>query len=299
MVSIIIPVYNAAQYLSACLDSIQSQNNADWEAILIDDGSTDDSLDICNSYALTDKRFRVIHKVNGGVSAARNTGIENCNGEWITFIDADDTISADFIPELLCEHIDLYVTQWQYFGENHFKEHLPTQFIDNKAFHSFLGVNAHLSVFTAPWGKFIKKKTILDNNVKFDSRFRMGEDTLFVLQIESKCNSMMIIGGIYYYRRAPYESWIKKYINSPKDSLLYFDSFLNYYRGLHVCAPRLVCNVYRNVTNITDFSSISRYKWHTQPQVIEMKSLLNKTMTPVERFKLVMIRILSLFTRHL
>lgn len=91
-VSIIVPVYNTSQYLRQCLDSILTQTYKDWECILVDDGSTDDSLRICDEYAARDQRFRVIHKENGGVSSARNRGINEASGEWITFVDSDDEL---------------------------------------------------------------------------------------------------------------------------------------------------------------------------------------------------------------
>lgn len=88
--SIIIPVYNISQYLRACLDSVLAQTFQDWEAICIDDGSTDESGAILDEYAAKDKRFRVIHKANGGVSSARNAGLDAVRGEWVAFLDGDD-----------------------------------------------------------------------------------------------------------------------------------------------------------------------------------------------------------------
>ena len=86
-ISIIIPVYNADKYLRRCIDSVISQSFTDFELILVDDGSKDKSPQICDEYASQDKRVRVIHKVNGGVSAARNDGLDIAKGEYVTFID--------------------------------------------------------------------------------------------------------------------------------------------------------------------------------------------------------------------
>lgn len=88
--SIIVPVYNVAPFVCACLDSLLAQSEEDWEAICIDDGSTDGSGEILDQYAEKDSRIRVIHKVNGGVSSARNRGLEEAKGEWILFLDGDD-----------------------------------------------------------------------------------------------------------------------------------------------------------------------------------------------------------------
>ena len=103
-ISIIVPVYNVEKYLRECLDSISQLKTVTWEAILVDDGSTDTSGKICDEYAKQDSRFRVIHQKNAGVSAARNAGLDAAKGEWIWFVDSDDSINPDFEisnPEVL------------------------------------------------------------------------------------------------------------------------------------------------------------------------------------------------------
>ncbi|MGM9852345.1 MAG: glycosyltransferase family 2 protein [Muribaculaceae bacterium] len=95
MVSVIIPVYNTEKYLRQCLDSVLAQTYSDWEAILVDDGSTDTSGAICDEYAATDNRFKVLHTANAGVSAARNTAVGLANGKWLTVVDADDMLAPD------------------------------------------------------------------------------------------------------------------------------------------------------------------------------------------------------------
>ena len=96
-ITVIIPVYNAGKYLRKCLDSIVMGQYSDWECILVDDGSKDDSLSICEEYANKDSRFRVFHQINAGASAARNVGLDNAKGEYITFIDADDWVSSNYL----------------------------------------------------------------------------------------------------------------------------------------------------------------------------------------------------------
>lgn len=113
--SLIIPVYNVAPYLDACLQSIKIQQFMDWEAILIDDGSTDESGEICDRYVLDDNRFRVFHKSNEGVSVARNIGIENANGKWIWFIDSDDYIKPNAL-KCLWDKANTYECDSIFFG---------------------------------------------------------------------------------------------------------------------------------------------------------------------------------------
>ena len=99
-ISIIIPVYNTEKYLRRCIESVLSQSFTDFELILVDDGSKDSSPQICDEYASQDKRVRVIHKVNGGVSAARNDGLDIAKGEYVTFIDSDDWVEREYLQSL-------------------------------------------------------------------------------------------------------------------------------------------------------------------------------------------------------
>ena len=100
MISVIVPVYNVESCLGKCLDSILEQTYRDFELLLIDDGATDSSGDICERYAKTDERIKVFHKPNGGLSDARNYGIERASGDYLTFIDSDDYIIANYLEVL-------------------------------------------------------------------------------------------------------------------------------------------------------------------------------------------------------
>ena len=102
-ISIIVPVYHTAKYLHRCIESVLAQTFTDWEMLLIDDGSTDDSAIICDEYAAKDERIRVFHKENGGVSSARNLGLDHAQGEWITFIDADDWVEPEMLAKMLAK----------------------------------------------------------------------------------------------------------------------------------------------------------------------------------------------------
>lgn len=97
LISVIIPVYNVEKYLKRCLDSVINQTYKNLEIILVDDGSTDDSGKMCDEYAKKDKRIKIVHKKNGGLSSARNCGIEKAKGEFLTFVDSDDEITANYV----------------------------------------------------------------------------------------------------------------------------------------------------------------------------------------------------------
>ena len=101
MISIIVPVYNVETYLEECLDSIQNQSYTDLEVILVNDGSTDGSQAICEHYCQTDKRFRLMNQTNQGLSAARNKGVEISTGEYIVFVDSDDSIKINYLEKLM------------------------------------------------------------------------------------------------------------------------------------------------------------------------------------------------------
>lgn len=106
--SIIVPVYNIAQYLNDCVQSVLTQSFQDWELMLVNDGSTDQSPMHCEEWAKKDKRIRVIHKTNGGLSDARNVGLLEAKGEYIHFLDGDDFYTSDNVLQTLMEQVDLY-----------------------------------------------------------------------------------------------------------------------------------------------------------------------------------------------
>lgn len=118
LISVIVPVYNAEKTLHRCVDSICTQTHKNLEIILVDDGSTDKSSSICDEYAAKDVRVRVIHKENGGLSFARNSGLDSCRGEYITFVDSDDYILPQMYESMLAalteKKVDICVCQWQY-----------------------------------------------------------------------------------------------------------------------------------------------------------------------------------------
>ena len=100
LISVVVPVYNCAPYLDACMQSLQAQTWQNWEAVLVDDGSTDGSAALCDAWAEKDPRIRVLHQKNAGVSAARNAGIEAVQGDYLAFVDADDRVEPEFLQTL-------------------------------------------------------------------------------------------------------------------------------------------------------------------------------------------------------
>ena len=200
MVSIIVPVYNAHNCLERCLMSIIRQSYPQWELILVDDGSQDDSLEICKGYSDKDSRIRVIHTENCGVSSARNTGIENAHGEYITFVDSDDMIHPDFLSECLSNKEDLIVTNYikpSKIDSLHYKENHPDLIFQQR------GVRP-------VWGKVFVRKIIEDHHIRFDTNVRYAEDTIFVLQYSLHIKTISyVFRHLYEYERSPNHSVFK------------------------------------------------------------------------------------------
>ena len=121
-VSIILPVYNKEEYLDTTLSLLISQSFQDWELIIVDDGSTDNSSKIVRKYALSDSRIKIISQENRGVSAARNQGISNASGEWIWFVDADDVPNKEFLCNIFSnsfpDDIDIIVGNYERLEKN-------------------------------------------------------------------------------------------------------------------------------------------------------------------------------------
>ncbi len=199
-ISIIVPVFNVAPYLKKCIDSLINQTFSDIEIILVDDGSTDKSPIICDEYALSDDRVKVIHKQNGGLSDARNAGLDVCGGEYIAFVDGDDYVAHNMY-ELLYKkaakyHADVSGCQLvNIFPDHTFKQNKEDVVLYNQIDmikHIFC-VGGSLSVCNKLFKRFIFD----------DLRFDVGkhyEDAYIVLKWLKKVHIMSIINdGLYYY----------------------------------------------------------------------------------------------------
>lgn len=182
-VSIIIPVYNTSQYLHECLISICNQSYTDWECLLVDDGSTDNSGDICDYYVEKDNRFRVFHTKNKGVSSARNIGLEHATGEWVAFIDADDYVDEDFLSGL-DDYSECDILQKGYvsISENGKVVHRH-RIVSNSILCNQLSINKFFVNHrtNALWDKIIKNSVIGKN--RFNEKISIGEDFMFFLSL--------------------------------------------------------------------------------------------------------------------
>ena len=192
--SIIIPVYNSEKALRRCLDSILAQTMTDYECLLIDDGSTDSSGRICDEYAAKDERFRVFHKENGGVSSARNVGLDNAKGEWITFVDSDDSVEESFL-ESLYNFGSGFLKICNFTGDGHKDYSEDCSKVETSSVITRL-LNDNL--VWAPWGKLFSHDIINDHYLRFDIKLRLGEDTVFCWEYLSYCPDVTVLASNLY-----------------------------------------------------------------------------------------------------
>lgn len=209
MISVIVPVYKVEKYLHRCVDSILAQSYSDFELLLIDDGSPDNSGTICDEYAAKDSRVRVFHKENGGVSSARNLGLDNARGEWITFCDADDYVSPDwlsFYEVAITKNVDVAVQGMFHIDENgkicpkalygqiaYTKEDKQKIIVEliNQCVFGYVGV------------KLFRKDIIIENKIFFDEESAVWEDGQFIAKYLEFAKSYLCVDGIGYYYYLP------------------------------------------------------------------------------------------------
>lgn len=215
LISIIIPVYNVEKYLEECLDSILKQTYKNFEAILIDDGSKDNSGKICDEYAQKDARFKVIHKQNEGVSVTRNLALDMANGEYITFLDSDDMLeegALDFLyKEMVNNNSDLVIggvkdikngkviCQTNEYKEILNKEDALKEFFDEKMFKCVI------------WAKMYRREIIGDE--RFNKELTIAEDFDFLYRILKKVDAVVVntSNTVCYYRHRDDSAMRQKY----------------------------------------------------------------------------------------
>ncbi len=207
-VSIIIPIYNAGHYIEACLDSIQKQTYKHFEVILVDDGSTDASGQICDLYAKKDRRFTVYHRRNAGVSASRNFGLARATGKYILFVDADDTIETGMLSGCIRlaeeNRADLVICSFRYYmmDENN-------RMVENSLGHELCVSSGELfdhwfmplaekEILNPPWNKFIRKDLLDQHQIRFREEFSICEDMKFSVQVINASRRTVLTGCMYY-----------------------------------------------------------------------------------------------------
>lgn len=214
-ISVIVPIYNVEKYLANCLESILAQTHSELEIILVNDGSKDQSLDICNIYAQKDKRIVVIDKVNEGVSIARNTGLEVATGEYIAFIDPDDWIEPEAYASMLSQ-----IKKWEspvclcnFYKDTKRKSQpkcfeFTSQMLEGEKVRELLINNMigmpdllpkYVYVMGSVWRGLYSRNFLNQHQLRFIPRLTIMEDLVFMIQLLLKCDKVAIDQGVWYH----------------------------------------------------------------------------------------------------
>ena len=202
-VTVIVPVFNSARYLDACLRSLRELRYQNAEILLVDDGSSDGSEEICRRYAETDSRFRVIRQENRGVSAARNAGLEQAKGVYIQFVDSDDTVAPELLGRMteametgcemaVCGYVECRqdVRERKDYGHGRRSLRRYAREMALKPIHHF---------YTVPWNKLFLRRIIEENHLRFDESSSYGEDFAFILAYLPFVSSVFLTAAPCYF----------------------------------------------------------------------------------------------------
>lgn len=233
-ISIIVPIYKIERYLRQCIDSILAQTFTDFELLLIDDGSPDGCPAICDEYAKKDSRIRVFHKPNGGLTSARNYGLDNAKGDWIMHIDGDDWIEPTYIEELYDTAIkndaDIAICGFRFaYEDGSFVIEHPTVWDDNRS----TSLNRYIaSVWTTAWGSIHKSSLYHNNGVRSPKNITYCEDFHLMARICYFADKVVSIDRpLYNYRQQ--SSSIMHSLNDKtwRDELTSYKEIIDFFRN--------------------------------------------------------------------
>ena len=225
-ISILMPVYNAEKYLNETIDTIKNQSFSNWELIIVDDGSIDNSKEICTKLMNDDKRIKYIFQENLGVSHTRNVALENAQGKYIVFVDSDDLIHEDYLKILInsieknnsdisvCNFIERKISNTGKV-EDITREFYPKEVMEMSEMKDYIMDFGNSGLLNPLWNKIYKREIIENNNITFDEKVETGEDFIFNLQYFRKVKKISFIkDSLYYYIRRNNNSITYKYIEN-------------------------------------------------------------------------------------
>lgn len=211
-VSVIVPIYNSADVLDKCLVSVLNQTYTNLELVLVDDGSSDRSFEICKSFQDKDQRVKLFQKKNGGVSSARNYGLQVASGAWVTFLDSDDFLEKDFLEQLMAiQTTDMLVGGFKRFGDKN-DEIVPNQQVVSvkNDLNALWNKTVDKFIYWYPWGKIYKLDIIKANNLQFNEQMFYSEDFCFLLSYLA-CIDSFSVKNVAGYCHLYEKSRAKKY----------------------------------------------------------------------------------------
>lgn len=234
LISVIVPIYKVEKYLDKCIESIINQTYKNLEIILVDDGSPDKSSKMCDEWSKKDKRIIVIHKENGGVSSARNIGIDKSKGEWITFVDADDWIEKTYIEDMYnvamdfdskyvcCGYDKVYSNSSELINSN-------AELFELKSKDYLIALLNVQNSYGFVHMKLINKDVISD--IRFDEELAVGEDALFNIQLCDNLDKVIIYNKALYNYRINSDSVVRRYdvnyVDKYTNSMQKMKSYIN------------------------------------------------------------------------
>lgn len=204
LISIIVPVYNVEDYIVECLQSILRQTYRNYELIIIDDGSTDNSGGICDTISETDTRIIVVHKKNGGLSSSRNVGMRYATGEYVAFIDSDDFIDDDYIEKLINKAVedksDIVVAPIKlYYNQSNISD-FHSNNVEYLFADDYIDQILHHKIDNSVCNKILNREIIKEHDLKFKEGI-INEDFPFMLEYLKHSNSASFIKDAFYYYR--------------------------------------------------------------------------------------------------
>lgn len=272
LVTFILPVYNAESTIYRCLDSILKQTYCDYEVIIVDDGSIDNSSKICDSYSLNDNRFRVVHKENAGVASARQLGVSLATGEYVIHIDSDDWIESNMLSDMMNEisDADILVSDY-YYNTKHGQTYVRQ--VDCTTSEELLEKIIKGEVFGSLWHKLIRRN--LYKNIKFNTDLTFCEDQLLLFKILTTYQCKVINLHKAYYHYECNEGSITQ--RTDRD---YFDNKIKYEDyALQVLSPLS----FRYIRDIFIIDRLKSYSGPIQSKIYdnnEIKAIINRLPKP-------------------
>jgi len=279
LISIIIPAYNVEPYLRKCLDSLIRQQSTVWEAIIIEDGSDDATGSICDEYAERDSRFRVFHKDNGGVSAARNLGLDKANGDWIWFVDADDWVAPQAITTLE-KSITSYTCDLIIFGIEYYNEDLTLAGNEKRRIVTDRPKDETIELADYPPQNYLVKRSIIEkHHIRFSEGVPMGEDLEFQYKCLMMCKHPVSIDSILYMYLRRQGSAVrneKSRLNAADSSIIVLENLIQFIIQNRIVETRWISarmnRIFKNV--LSSNAIIGRYEKGIQRHFRESFQLL-------------------------
>lgn len=273
-ISVIIPIYNVEQFLKQCLDSIINQTYQNLEIILVNDGSTDSSAQICDNYAMKDERIKVIHKENGGLSDARNAGLRKATGDFISFVDSDDLIALDFYHTVVQIAIDndadiVECGFIKFEVEEEFENSTITPEMSIEVFETEFALELLIKDYLQPmvWNKLYRKKVLIDLEFPVG---KIHEDVFWTYQVFGNAEKIIKTQEkLYFYRQQGNSISGRKYSLRRLDAVQALEERISYMKENF---PRLE----NLATRVFCFAAMFHYQMINENQEIDSQKIYRK-----------------------